>query len=74
MQVEEILKERVYTLTEVAAMLGVSYTMARNIVRKISAKHIRIGRMILIPESEVKRLIELRKQKIIKKFGSGDGS
>jgi len=68
------LNKGVYTLTEVAAMLGVSYTMARNIIKKANVKYIRIGRMILVPESEVKRLVELRKQKMIKKFGSGGGS
>ena len=66
--VEEVLKEKIYTITQVAALLGVSYTMARNIILENKIKYVKIGKQILIPESEVRKLIELRKQKIINKI------
>jgi len=68
-------KEKVFTITEVAAIIGVSYTLARKLIHENDIRIIRIGKQILVPESEVQRLMEFRKQKIIiKKFGSGGGS
>jgi len=69
MVIEGILKEGLYTITDVASLLGVSYTTARLLIRKANVRYIKIGRIILVPESEVRKLMELRKQRIIKNSG-----
>ena len=53
----EIPKNRFMNLTEAAAVLGVSYSFMRKLVKEGKIRHIRIGRVILIPEDEVKRIV-----------------
>jgi excisionase family DNA binding protein len=70
-----IFKERVFTVTEIAAMMKVSYTLARQLIHENKIKIVKVGKQILVPESEARKLLELRKRKVInKKFGSGGGS
>jgi excisionase family DNA binding protein len=68
MHEENIFKEKLFTITEIAALMGVSYTLARILIHKNNVKLVRIGNQILVPEGEVQRLMELRKQKIINKI------
>jgi excisionase family DNA binding protein len=55
-----------FTLTEAAATLGISYSLMRKFVKQKKVKAIRVGKSLLIPEEEVKKLLEelLNQQKI----------
>jgi excisionase family DNA binding protein len=55
--VEILGSKRFMKLTEAAAALGVSYSFMRKLVSEGKVQHIRIGKLILIPEDEVKRII-----------------
>ena len=57
METLETLRKRFMNLTEAAAVLGVSYPFMRKLVKEGKVRYIRIGRMILIPEEEVKRIL-----------------
>jgi excisionase family DNA binding protein len=46
------------TITEAAATLGVSYSLMRRFVKQGRVKVMRVGKRMLIPEEEVKKLLE----------------
>jgi excisionase family DNA binding protein len=58
--------KKLITLTETAAILGISYSLMRRFVKQGRVKAIRVGKRLLIPEEEVDRLLEelLNQQKI----------
>lgn len=53
--------ERLYTIAEVAEILGLSQKQIRNYVSHGSLPHIRIGRSIRIKESTVVEFVDSRK-------------
>lgn len=53
-----LIPKRTYTLTEAAAIVGISYSLLRKFVKQGKIKTIRVGKRLLIPEEEVKKLLE----------------
>ena len=50
--------KRLLTITEAAATLGISYSLMRRFVKQGRVKVMRVGKRMLIPEEEVKKLLE----------------
>ena len=50
--------KRFVTLTEAAAILGVSYPTMRRLIRQGKINAARVGRIVLIPEEEIEKLIK----------------
>jgi len=52
------MNKRFITLTEAAAILGVSYPTMRRLIRQGKINAVRVGKMILIPGEEIEKLIK----------------
>jgi len=52
------MNKRFITLTEAAAILGVSYSTMRRLIRQGKINAIRVGRIVLIPKEEIEKLIK----------------
>jgi excisionase family DNA binding protein len=50
--------KKLLTITEAAATLGISYSLMRRFVKQGRVKVMRVGKRMLIPEEEVKKLLE----------------
>jgi excisionase family DNA binding protein len=52
-----LVSRHVYTLTEAATALGISYSAARKLIKQGRLKYFRLGKKILIPEEELRKLM-----------------
>lgn len=49
----------VYTVDETAALLGISRTLAYELVARGELAHVRLGRRIVVPRVALERLLDL---------------
>lgn len=53
-----LIPRRIYTLTEAAAIVGISYSLMRKFVKQGKIKTIRVGKRLMVPEAEVEKLLK----------------
>jgi excisionase family DNA binding protein len=53
-----LISKRVYTLTEAAAIVGISYSLMRKFVKQGKIKTMRVGKRLMVPEAEVEKLLK----------------
>lgn len=56
---ESIERPLVYTVTQTAALLGISRTHAYELVSRGDLAHVRLGRRIVVPRHTVERLLDV---------------
>jgi len=52
------LEKKLITLTDAAALVGVSYSLMRKLVKQGRIKTVRIGKRVMIPEAEIEKLLK----------------
>jgi excisionase family DNA binding protein len=55
---ESIEQPLVYTVTQTAGLLGISRTLAYELVARGELAHVRLGRRILVPRHALERLLD----------------
>lgn len=53
-----LIPRRIYTLTEAAAIVGISYSLMRKFVKQGKIKTMRVGKRLMVPEAEVEKLLK----------------
>jgi excisionase family DNA binding protein len=52
------LEKRLYSLTEAAAIAGVSYSLMRKLVKQEKIRVVRVGKRLMVPEAEIEKLLK----------------
>jgi excisionase family DNA binding protein len=52
------LEKKLVSLTEAAAIAGVSYSMMRKLVKQGKIRTVRVGKRLMVPEAEIEKLLK----------------
>ena len=52
------LEKKLVSLTEAAAIAGVSYSMMRKLVKQGKIRIVRVGKRLMVPEAEIEKLVK----------------
>jgi excisionase family DNA binding protein len=52
------LEKKLVSLTEAAAVAGVSYSMMRKLVKQGKIRTVRVGKRLMVPEAEIEKLVK----------------
>ena len=58
MRLAYTLEKNMLSMTEAAALVGVSYSLIRKLAKQGKIKTVRIGKRLMVPEEEIEKLLK----------------